>query len=510
MRISESPTSRPGNAAREPVASRGPWPLRLARAAPLRKLLIFSALLGMGWWGHTYHWQLPGHDVEDRSTAPSPDLTPAPRRVRPSKAGNPAPTALPAVEFASAAAARKCGIACGRSQAVSMPRYVSANGVVDYDRTQIAQLSVRVSGVVRHVAKCVGDVVNAGDVLALVDSAEVGQAKATLMEAVASHRLEAQNAERLESIKDVVAARELLAAQAAAEVSHTRLFNAVQRLNTIGLAIRTEDVVGLSSDKLAERLMWLGLPPAYCHEEAASNLVPLLAPFAGVVTNCEIVRGESVDPAKSQYVIANLDRLWINLAVREEDVPLLRIGLPVEFTSDASEQHVDCRLSWIGTEIDAQTRTVNARAEGENPRIEKGQPDYESRRQLPVGVFGTARILVGRQPSAVVVPNTALHWQWELSREIVFVPTHDGRAFVPREVTKGVVRDGDVQIVAGLAPGESVVTDGARILSSELSTLLRNQNTTAPAKARPFHPTAPALRSDPPPEETAGISLESH
>jgi multidrug efflux pump subunit AcrA (membrane-fusion protein) len=73
------------------------------------------------------------------------------------------------------------------------------------------------------------------------------------------------------------------------------------------------------------------------------------------------------------------------------------------------------------------------------------------------------------------VPNDALHWQWELSRDIVFVPAADGRRFEPRIVRKGLVQDDWVQVLDGLSAGERVVTGGSRILLSELSETLQER-----------------------------------
>ena len=94
---------------------------------------------------------------------------------------------------------------------------------------------------------------------------------------------------------------------------------------------------------------------------------------------------------------------------------------------------------------------------------------------LQASAFGTAEIVVATNPETVVIPNDALHWQWELGRDIVFVPSLDGRRFEPRIVRKGVVRDDHVQVLEGLSAGEHVVTGGSRILLSELSDTLQQR-----------------------------------
>ena len=217
------------------------------------------------------------------------------------------------------------------------------------------------------------------------------------------------------------------------------------------------------------------MPPSIDRETASANLIALVSPFAGVVTNCEVVRGELVEPSEPQYVVADISHMWINLNIKQEDSIHLRFGTKVVFYSEGGLRPVTCDLTWIGTEIDPRTRTVQARAEAPNPLLDESATSPGSRRLLQVNAFGTAQILVNSNPASVVVPNDALHWQWEIGREVVFLPSGDGRQFVPRVVRKGVVRDGYAQIIDGVNPGEAVVTTGSRILSSELSKLLEKR-----------------------------------
>ena len=443
----------------------------------LRPLLVLTGLAGIGWWGHISHWSLgngaSSGNISHASSHQPPMTTSDSDEIADDKpASLVVPASLPPIAFHSAAAAQQCGIECGTAESRPLKHFVTANGVIDYDQTRMAQLSARVSGVVWRVEKHLGNAVKAGEVLAIVDSAEIGQAKALLLETAVQHKFDVQTVERLEKSYDVVPHRDLLTAKAAEEASRTKRFNALQQLMALGLPLKADDIVSITTDELANRLRGLGLPTPYDIDAPSSNLAPLVAPFSGVVTRCDIVRGENVNSSKVQYVVADINRLWINLAIREEDVSKLSVGAPVEFASEREEAPITCTLTWIGTEIDPRTRTVKARAEGENPRIDRQQSDYESRRRFQVGTFGTARIITGDSPSSVAVPNDALHWQWEIGCEVVFVPSQEGLLFTPRVVTKGEVRGGFVQIVEGLSAGEAVVTSGSRILSSELSELL--------------------------------------
>jgi len=438
----------------------------------MTNLAVLAVLAAIGWWGHATHWSFIslGDTAPENAALTSLNAGHTPRDASPILLDH-----LPAIEFATADAAYNCGIMTGRAEQQSMDDVVTASGVVGYDQTHLAQLAVRVPGIVWRVEKRVGDAVRPGDVLVIVDSAEVGDAKAALLEAAVVFNLKTQNLERLEKLEDVLAVRELREAQAAREVSRAQRFNAVQKLANLGFPLHLEDIANLSGDELAHYLHLLGLPKSLERETASANLIPLVAPFAGVVTTCEVVRGEAVTPSTTQYVVADIARMWINLDVRQEDSTRLRIGTEVDFSAEGDLRPVRGALTWIGTEIDPRTRTIKARAEVVNPPLDATQTDPLSRRLLQVNAFGTAQVVVSRQPATIVVPDEALHWQWEIGREIVFVTDGEGRRFEPRVVRKGMVRGSYAQVLEGLNAGERVVTSGSRILSSELSERLQRQ-----------------------------------
>ena len=78
------------------------------------------------------------------------------------------------IQFASLEAVKKAGVDVGLVDRQPIIESVSANGQITYDQTRFASLSSRLPGTVWHVEKNVGDRVRAGEVLALVDAAEVG------------------------------------------------------------------------------------------------------------------------------------------------------------------------------------------------------------------------------------------------------------------------------------------------------------------------------------------------
>ncbi|MBM4078398.1 MAG: efflux RND transporter periplasmic adaptor subunit [Planctomycetes bacterium] len=365
------------------------------------------------------------------------------------------------VQFASAEAVRKVGVKVEAVQERPMPAYVRANGEIEYDPTRVARVSARVSGTVCCVDKEIGQSVKKGDVLALVDAAEVGRAKSALLEAVALVDVKEKALKRIQASAEsgFRTQAELQEAEAALREARVRLFNAQQSLINLGLDVRAEDLAKLSEGKLAEHVRLLGLPDAAAKSAHArtltANLIPVAAPLDGVVIAREVVAGEVVDSSKMLFIVADVRRMWLALDVRLEDAGALALGQTVVFRPDGSpDAAATGQLTWISTAVDEKTRTVKARADFDNP---------EGR--LRAHMFGTARITVREAAKAVAVPNDALHW--EGCCHVAFVRAADD-VFHVRKVRLGAKTGMFTEILVGLLPGEVVATQGSYVLKSQI------------------------------------------
>ena len=101
------------------------------------------------------------------------------------------------IQFVSQEAVEKAGIDVETVGTAPVVESVTGNGEITYDQTRMARLSARVPGSMFRVYKQVGDPVKAGEVIALVDAAEVGRAKSELLQALVEVRLKAKNFEGL-------------------------------------------------------------------------------------------------------------------------------------------------------------------------------------------------------------------------------------------------------------------------------------------------------------------------
>lgn len=352
------------------------------------------------------------------------------------------------VQFASAASVEKAGIELGQVVERPMSASVLVSAEVDYDRTRLARLSSRVAGIAWRVERELGAAVQAGEILTFVDSAEVGRAKAEFLAASAGLEARSRTRQRLERSAEAGfrTASERAEAEAAAREAEVRLFNARQALANLGLPV-PED--GADEDKITR----LGLPESV--SAASANLLPLVAPFEGVVVAREVVAGEWVDSARTLFEIADTRRLWVAMDVPQAEAHRIVLGQEILYRpDDARDEVVAGSVTWISTAVDEMTRTVKVRGEIENPRG-----------ALRAHSFGRAQIVVRASPDAVAVPNEAI--QWEGCCYVVFVRLSD-ELFQARKVRLGAKDAAYIEVLVGALPGEIVATTGSHVLKSEI------------------------------------------
>ncbi|MFN0051388.1 MAG: efflux RND transporter periplasmic adaptor subunit [Planctomycetales bacterium] len=437
--------------------------------------LVLGVLLGTLYWGHKTHWSF-GHDKPEESGA---------HRLHSGKGSGVDSDGLSVskgasaggrtersqiIEFESVEEVAKVGLRLAQVEERPMEEMVVANGVVSYDQTRLAQLSARVPGIVWRVERQVGQQVQKGDVLVLLDAGEVGRAKSEFLQSVVNYDLKEKNLARLRVISDSVPERAVREAEAQAREAKVRRFNAQQALINLGFPVDLADLENLSDEQLGEQMHFLGIPPVLAEtldpRQTTANLIPLMASFDGVVIGHELVVGEVVDPAHPQVTLADVSRVWITLNVDRKHAASLQLGQSVRFIADGAPREVVSRVSWISTEVDQKTRTIRVRAEVENPLVESESGVAGRQRLLRANTFGTGRICVNSRPRAVTVPVGAVHTHG--LRRLVFVPLPGGRSFEPRDVRTGVSQSGFTEILEGVATGDQIVTTGSFMLKSEL------------------------------------------
>ena len=442
--------------------SRISWSAVLAAASSWALSILTTAMLvGIGWFGHATHWSFGFGGHHDEHAA---DHAAAEHGSTTADDGT--------VTFSSQEALERTGIEVVPVEKRAMVSELVCNGVVAYDERRIAQLSTRVPGSIWRVEKHLGDSVRKGDVLLIIDSQDVGQLKAEFLNAMVAYEARREQLAILEEVKSAVMGRQLREAKAAVREARNHLTNAEQALVNLGFDISIRDYEPLDDDTRAARIRVLGLPPALLtgldSGRISSNLLPLYAPFDGVVVGREAVVGEVIEAAKPIFEVADVSQMLLVLNVSKEDADKVAIGQPVRFRPDGSSEEYTSRIAWIATEVNEETRTLQVRAEVAN-RVDPARvADDEPQAGLRANTFGSGRIEIDRRGTAVVVPRTSV--QWDGSRWVVFVPAGDA-AFTVRAVQPGV-RDGEVVEIAGDATSDPrfthVVGAGSHVLKSQI------------------------------------------
>lgn len=442
----------------------------LVTAAPLVVLVSLAA------WGHLNHWSFHHEDEAHGANriervSHRPELPPDDASATPAVAINGRDTGGPKVSFHSPQDVHASGVETTIVAQQPLKQEISANGIINYNQTLVAQLSARVAGTVWRIEKQLGQSFRKGDVLAIIEAVEVGRSKADFLQALVLFRLKKEIADQLKLRESVIPYRQLMEAQAEVREAQIRLTNAQQTLVNLGLPVRIEDLANVADDDLSRRVQFIGLPESITRSldpaTTTASLAPLLAPFDGVVIGHDVSLGEMVSPEAPRFTVADTSRMWIQLDVRREDSSRMRLGQPISFITDAGMTEIHSKIAWISTEVDEKTRTVQVRADVLNPlmdHVEIETTDHEQR-LLRANAFGTGRIRVRETASAMVIPHDAM--QWETTHPVVFVQLNE-TTFESRPVKIGVSLEEGVEIVEGLEPGERIATTGSHLLKAEV------------------------------------------
>lgn len=175
-----------------------------------------------------------------------------------------------------------------------------------------------------------------------------------------------------------------------------------------------------------------------------SGTYTLTAPIAGRVTHANIQAGNPVDGATAPYVIDAVDRYEIEAQLPERLAGAVRPGMSIRLDGMRGA------VTAVGSTIDPATRSVTLKA-----TLPPGSKVIAGR-ATSVSLFGPA------PPGAVSVPTTAVT---RLDgQDTVFVAAPGG--YAARKVSAGGSGSGVTLLLAGVRPGERVVTVGTSALKS--------------------------------------------
>jgi cobalt-zinc-cadmium efflux system membrane fusion protein len=325
--------------------------------------------------------------------------------------------------------AKRAGIEMTPVERSNLAPAVSVTGTVTFDPEKQAAVGARISGRVRQIFKLEGDTVKVGDVLAEIESAELGHAQASLVSAKAHAAAATANEKREKELAEarISSNREAELAAATAASARADLQAAEQRVRALG---------GVAD----------GTP----------GILRLATPIAGKVIERHVSRGQSVEATYTAFRVADLSSVWVQLAVFERQLTAIHNGDPVDiYPQGDGDRKVHGNVSYVGDVIDLETRTAPVRVEVDHPEI-----------PIRPGQSVLAKIHTAKPvASAIVVPRSAV--TSVDGKPTVFV-VHDATSVEPRAIQLGG-QDGDrVEVINGLNEQDKIVTAGVFALKSEM------------------------------------------
>lgn len=307
----------------------------------------------------------------------------------------------------------------------SLSHQVNVPGRIMADADRMAQIVPKVSGIVVEARKNLGDKVEKGEVLALIESREMAEASAEYQASIRAAELARTTFNREKSLweKKVTAEQDYLSAKNASQEAQIRLDLAKQKMQALG---------GDSENGTASRY----------HE--------LKSPLDGLVVERELTLGAFADTSSRAFTVADLSVLWVEISIAPNDLPRVKEGQ--EAIIESAGKQGEGKLIFVSPVINPDTRSAKAIIELENPDGQWRSGDYSN-----------VSIITSTQQSGMTIPLEAI--QMIEGKPVVFVRTEEG--FERREIVSGKKDGKNVEISSGLKPGEQVAIGNTFVLKAE-------------------------------------------
>ncbi len=321
----------------------------------------------------------------------------------------------------------------------TLVRRIVVPGTIVPDADRIARVSVKLSATVAELRKKLGDTVEKGEVIAVLESREVADAKSEYLAARLNNDLQRNLYERDKILWDrhIIAEQVVLKSRGAAAQAKMNLNIARQKLFALGV---TESELAALPDE----------------PETALRRQEVRAPISGRVVDRKVDLGAAVgrDNLETElFTVADLDRVWVELAVGPTDLPRVAEGQTVSIAAHGISKRAVGKIVFIGPILDKETHSARVVAEIANPD-----------RNWRPGSLVQAAVAIEERPAALAVPASAV--QTIGKTRVVFVRTQDG--FERRPVTLGDGDDRLLEVLSGVREGETIAVGNTFVLKAEL------------------------------------------
>jgi membrane fusion protein, heavy metal efflux system len=314
---------------------------------------------------------------------------------------------------------------------------ISVPGSIVPSGDHIARVAVRLLGTVAELRKRLGDPVEAGEVVAVIESREVADAKSEYLGARLVFELQQTLFNRSSRLFEgkVLSENDYLRARTTFEDARVKIETARQKLFALSL---TADQIEALPQQPVETL----------------RRQELRAPITGRIAERRVELGSLVGREGQEselFVIADLSVVWADLSVSPSDLSAIHEGQKIMLTG--GNESSPATIMFVSPLLDKETRAARVVASVDN-----------AARKWRPGSFVTAEIPTDEAPAAIVVAKIAL--QTVKGDPVVFVRTEKG--FEARKIAVGRQDARLVEVTEGLTSGERIATTNTFVLKAEL------------------------------------------
>lgn len=314
----------------------------------------------------------------------------------------------------------------------TIQNFIQVSGTVATHPDHLAHVIAQVHGVVTQINKNLWDCVEKDEVIAILESQEIAEAKSAFLNAL--HRWEFQKAclAQEEALKGISSRQDYLKAKFDFEQEALNKELALQKLHALG--IQDQEIEKIKAGDISNLRFYA-----------------IKSPIKGKILQRNLTLGELIHDEAKIFTIGNFNDLWVEINIPQNDLHYLSEGLPVEMKG-IHGKYKSLHLSKFNPLISEQTRTARAIAYLDN---QDGQ--------WSPGEFVTIRIQTDQIPVPLIVPQEAI--LQIKGADYIFVQHEE--QLIPKIVKVGKKDEKNVEILSGLKVGESYAACNTFCLKAE-------------------------------------------
>ena len=390
-----------------------------------------------------------------------------------------------------------------------LPIFLSLKGIIQPEPGKEVDVNTRILGRVLRVEVHVGDNVKAGQLLAVLDSQEVSELEAEVIEAKSKLRVAQAQKEREKQIYEEqrIRPKALIAARSDYQQAKAQLELADEELqrqeglrrekitsaktyteakvsaeksradfDEAKLALQREEGLYKNQalmkkdleiaeaeaaraeqhlDTLKQRLIFLEMDPTLVKNLLNSGKISgelrITAPVSGVISHEDVAPGEVVHTDLSMFKILDLSNVVVKAEVPEINISLVKQGDRVCVTVPSyPDADFDATISYVADHVNPQTHSL-----GVSARLPNKDRKFKANMTADIDLVGPTKNILACPRSALIHRDKGT---------AVFVA--DGRSYVQRPITTGLEAKEFVEVTAGLKQKDKVVVEGKQALSA--------------------------------------------